>query len=437
MPSDPTPQISRVHIEGFKSYISRQTIEFSPLTLFFGSNASGKSSVLQALRWLGINARPADTGSELKGVAHGLDLGNFRNLVSGHNEDGLVTIEIEVDGEERTGQPKFRVKWIIEKGSPDSAGRITQLSVVDQFESGFVATLSGSEPRAVSGNGRDSHDVQVMDSGDLLERRQDLTVGFRGIRLLHLGNDGIIEEYIRMYQSIVTALSRFQFVGPHREQLPRVILSSKDRNLNNPLGITQSGTEDWTRLVTRLSQNGRNLDKINFYLSQLDIPYQMRFVQVPLEGLPSIALSTQPLIPYFVDADTGVEVFAGDIGYGVSQVLPVVVAAVMARPSGQHTMVEQPELHLHPRVQSRLADLLFYPTENGNQVSVETHSEHLIYRVQRLIREKLKTPDDVSVNYVERTRSGSIVHNLRLSENGNFIDAWPGGFFDERIENLI
>ena len=100
-------------------------------------------------------------------------------------------------------------------------------------------------------------------------------------------------------------------------------------------------------------------------------------------------------------------------------------------------MVEQPELHLHPRVQSRLADLLFYPTENGNQVSVETHSEHLIYRVQRLIREKLKTPDDVSVNYVERTRSGSIVHNLRLSENGNFIDAWPGGFFDERIENLI
>jgi predicted ATPase len=193
---------------------------------------------------------------------------------------------------------------------------------------------------------------------------------------------------------------------------------------------------DWAREVLLVSRNPRQLENVNFHLSQLDVPYRLNFVEVPLDGLPQIALSTRPLIPYFIDRDTGVEVFARDIGYGVSQVLPVVIACSDSR-RNSHVMVEQPELHLHPRVQSRLADLFFSAINQGLQLSVETHSEHLIYRAQRLIREGKAQSSQICINYVERTRLGSVVHRLRLGDSGNFLDAWPGGFFDERLEELL
>ena len=433
MPQQSPIRITRVHISGFKSYITRQTIDFSPLTLFFGSNASGKSSVLQALRWLGVNARNSRPDVDLVGQAAGLDIGNFRNLVANHDESLLVDIEIEFEQVSEYRTESFAIRWVIENGSAEGAGRVKELWVTDSSESGFVARATRNPQDNIG-----THSVEVQADGALLEKRADLSISFTGIRLRPFGgNEGIIREYLSAYSDLLRFLSRFQFVGPHREQLPRVILSSSDQNLNNPLGISASGSDDWTRTISKLLRSNVRLNKVNFYLSELDIPYQMNFVQVPLEGLPQIALSTLPLIPYFVDRDTSVKVFAGDIGYGVSQVLPVIIAAVMAEHNFDHTMVEQPELHLHPRVQARLADLLFSPASLGKHVSVETHSEHLIYRVQKLIREKERRPEDVSVNYVERTHGGSVVHKLNISENGNFIDAWPGGFFDERMEDLL
>jgi hypothetical protein len=246
----------------------------------------------------------------------------------------------------------------------------------------------------------------------------------------------LIEEIVDSYSSICSYLRKYQFVPPHREQLPRVILSSEITAFRGSADLGRNVKNDWAREVLLVSRNPRQLENVNFHLSQLDVPYRLNFVEVPLDGLPQIALSTRPLIPYFIDRDTGVEVFARDIGYGVSQVLPVVIACSDSRRKS-HVMVEQPELHLHPRVQSRLADLFFSAINQGLQLSVETHSEHLIYRAQRLIREGKAQSSQICINYVERTRLGSVVHRLRLGDSGNFLDAWPGGFFDERLEELL
>jgi len=101
-------------------------------------------------------------------------------------------------------------------------------------------------------------------------------------------------------------------------------------------------------------------------------------------------------------------------------------------------MIEEPELHIHPRLQAELGSLFVDAIqEKGHQIIAETHSEHLMLRIQRLIRSKKLSPQDVCVLYVSRDASGSSVQQLRLDEDGEFLDEWPGGFFEESFNEMF
>ena len=113
-------------------------------------------------------------------------------------------------------------------------------------------------------------------------------------------------------------------------------------------------------------------------------------------------------------------------------------------------MVEQPEIHVHPAIQVGLGDLLIDAItreRNRRTLLVETHSEHLILRLLRRIRETSDkelaegapafTADNLSVLYVENQPDGVRVRRLRVDERGEFIDRWPKGFFAERMEELL
>ena len=132
-----------------------------------------------------------------------------------------------------------------------------------------------------------------------------------------------------------------------------------------------------------------------------------------------------------VDQRTNTVVTHRDVGIGISQVLPVLVMAYGSQ--GKLLAMEQPEIHLHPALQAELADV-FIETALGqrkNTFILETHSEHLILRLLRRIREGKITPDDVGVVYVEPLARGSRFIELRIDDEGDFIDEWPGGFFEE------
>ena len=100
--------------------------------------------------------------------------------------------------------------------------------------------------------------------------------------------------------------------------------------------------------------------------------------------------------------------------------------------------IEQPEVHVHPKLQADIGDLLAAAIKksNPNQFIVETHSEHLILRLQRLVRKQQIKPEDVSVIYVSRGPEGAKAERLHLDEDGDFIDEWPNGFFAERLNEL-
>ena len=143
-----------------------------------------------------------------------------------------------------------------------------------------------------------------------------------------------------------------------------------------------------------------------------------------------------------IDQRTNTVVTHRDVGIGISQVLPVLVIAYGSQ--GKLIAMEQPEIHLHPALQAELGDVFIEAAlgERQNTFILETHSEHLILRLMRRMRETYLhkdtglppiTPADVSVLYVEPDGPRSIVREMPLNELGELVKSWPGGFFEEGL----
>jgi hypothetical protein len=176
-----------------------------------------------------------------------------------------------------------------------------------------------------------------------------------------------------------------------------------------------------------------------------DAAYLRSMVLDPLERLPR-----HPVIQLH-DEINDIDVDPPDIGVGVSQVLPVVVGALdtgASENSCRIFAVEQPELHVHPGVQVALGDVFIDAVNNTERTMlIETHSEHLLLRLLRRVRENFDetventvptlTPDMVSIVYVQPMQEGVEITPLPITEEGEFTGPWPEGFFDERAEELF
>lgn len=161
-------------------------------------------------------------------------------------------------------------------------------------------------------------------------------------------------------------------------------------------------------------------------------------VEARAEGLQDLVL---------IDERSGTPVSHRDVGIGVSQVLPVLVSAYAS--DGMFVAIEQPEIHLHPALQAELGDVFLESAlrEQRNAFLIETHSEHLILRMLRRIRETTDgelpnglprvRPEDVSVLYVQPGREGAEVVHIPVTEEGEFERPWPEGFFAERARELF
>jgi hypothetical protein len=222
----------------------------------------------------------------------------------------------------------------------------------------------------------------------------------------------------------------------HARHDPKVVEA-----LNECLGPDRLGT-NYRVIAKRMVETEELLQALKEHPGAYGRPPHLA-AEEALRNQPEVATLTELL---FEDTKSRTLVSHRDIGFGVSQVLPVLVAALASRE--RLIAVEQPELHLHPALQSQLGDVFIESALGGrkNTFLLETHSEHLILRILRRVRETTEDklpagttpvrPEDVSVVFVEPTAKGAVVRHLPVTPDGDFGAPWPGGFFAERLADL-
>ena len=249
-------------------------------------------------------------------------------------------------------------------------------------------------------------------------------------------DEGLVRSYLdrslRVVAGVNSELKRLladmTYLGPLR--------SAPQRYYNRAAAAAGTGSAG-ENIALYLFDNSSEADEVNAWLARLGIPYEVNVL--PVRALGGTAVIGDSVAMVLTDTRSGVDVSPSDVGFGVSQVLPIVVQLL----AKQETVIciEQPEIHLHPKVQTELAELLIQSASSSsrnNQIIIETHSEHLLLRLQRRIREGALGADDVAVIYIEQDDAGTAqAQRLRMDHEGFFIDPWPAGFFDDSLDELF
>jgi hypothetical protein len=511
--------ISAIELENFQTFSKNQRARLAPLTLIFGPNSAGKSSVIRSLRFLAENLQPSHTRLQsLKFSTGALNLQSYQNIVHKHNEDLEMRLVIETTEIEKARH--YDARGYLEKKSlmlgaqiarteftfsnksikdTDQPGRLEKLRLIGlrrernaepsvTYNMGFLSSTEESE----SYLSPDPHDLEKYGPLDLIALEffekdstdrdwngylaasevPSATDNVRNLDLLVLSLNGLSptvdylggdffeemssqadtdeerETFVGEYedgQMVANALKfffethfegmsdlvDFDFVGPLRE-IPEQITSSSIDDLRVPSNLDN-------RPRSRFDLTGTNSEytRSRTWFSKLtEGRFEWESGRLSLNGVPLNLFANS-----IRDTRSDTSVSFSDVGVGLSQIIPVIKSAFSLK--SEIKFIEQPELHLHPRMQSELGDMFIDAAgladlSFDSQLIVETHSENLILRVQRRIREKSIRAEDVSILYVDYpSDSGSTIREIRLSDDGNFIDAWPQSFVDLRLDDLL
>jgi len=246
--------------------------------------------------------------------------------------------------------------------------------------------------------------------------------------------------------------------------------SEHDQSIVESYGLTRSGDDQFKQLAVSCAMNLPDyadkqdseadiLKTVNRFLSDylfIDRGYQLGFdYAVVMKSSQYRELAEdwenfylwvyELLIKIHLLDSNGVKLDFSDVGSGLGYSLPVLIAVAEHRNS---LLVQQPELHLHPALQASMADVFIDSLDNDGALIVETHSEHLILRILRRIRQSNLSPSQnhqlaisakqVTVLYFDSLPDSSTsIKSIRISEGGEFLDKWPHGFFEERDKELF
>ena len=407
--------ITKIAVKGFKSIAEECEIDIHPLTILAGANSSGKSSIMQPLLMLKQTLEaPYDPGA-LKIDGPNVDFTEasqfLSKLIDQKKADcfqiSVETMHVESRGTERTisvetifGQGEVGIEIVemaIEtKSEPDEPLRITR----------FVLS-PGMSPEEIKSLA-DQH--LTLKAFDVVERSRCF------LRLE--------SQHSRALFNTTAYLESCIFNSIH---LPGLRDNPERAYKQTSTGPRYPGTfEHYTASVIHEWQETKDkrLMTLGNTLHTLGLTGK-----VGTKKIGDVGIEVQVgRLPRGSNDDTDM-VSIADIGFGVSQVLPVLVAVIAAEP-GRLVYIEQPELHLHPRAQVALAQVLADAAKRGVRVVAETHSSLLLLGIQTLVAEGDLSPELVKLHWFTRREDGvTEVNSVDLDEAGTYGD-WPVDFDD-------
>ena len=399
--------IRKLRVQNFKSWEFTDELSFAPLTGFFGANSSGKTSILQVLLMLKQTVeQPGDWNEPLYfGDEESLvNLGSFDDVIH-HGEDN-VSLDIFLS-------------WVLPQNISISGSYETDILSFDSNIFGkAVIEFNYWVGRHHFGMKRDGSDYKAITP--LWEDTAQSLFRCYGIR-------GVLAKTKRVFSDLESALeslfSQIYYLGPLRNYpRPRYIWEG-----DHPVGVGQYGENAISALLSGRIQLLSIEKQILEWLQRLDLIDAYR-LQPDFNTKNSYDVRV-------TKHKGGPEVRLTDVGFGVSQVLPVLILCYYA-PEGSILILEQPEAHLHPKVQSELADVLVDVVKNRNvQIILESHSEHLLHRLTRRIAEEEISTEDMMLYSCQINEGVSEIERLEMDEYGN-ISNWPQNFFGDEMGDL-
>ena len=405
--------ITELGINNFKSWKDTGKLQIAPLTGFFGANSSGKTSILQTLLMLKQTVeRPRDWegvidfGEENSQV----NLGSFEDIIYQHKSESTLGISFT-----------WKLTETLENGGLEDIDRIS-----------FNLNFNEVRNSLITGNfsyrvGEDIYKVtsdvngwcSVSIPGSSLEA--DSLFRCYGVKTVYSNITKLLYPLQTQFENLYRSI---RYLAPLREY-PRHYYTWQGKHTP---GVGKNGEEMVTALFSGRIQLRSTEEEVPRWLERLDLIDSYRLNPVSYSDK-----NYELLVRKYKD---GPEVRLSDVGFGVSQVLPVIVLCYYV-PEGSILILEQPEAHLHPKVQSELADLLIEVVKKRKlQIILESHSENLIVRLMRRVAEEQISKNDTAFYFCKMKEGTSEIKKLDMDDYGN-ITNWPENFFGDVTGDLI
>ena len=441
--------LKQLKVDNFKAWRTLD-VQLGKVTGLFGTNSSGKSSLLQFLLLLKQTKTATDRGLVLHfgGPNDLVNLGTYQDIV--HRRD-------------ETADLKWTLEWTLPKLeiTDGTRSRGTRILTGDNLEESCQVGLEGRSPSAryvqytfsdtifaiePDSENRDKFALTARDLGS--DNRRKFRYNSRGkpadlpapvktylfpdrVRT-QLRDPSCLGDFEAAYEALMDSIF---YLGPLREHphrqytwsgaRPEGVGSRGERTVDAILAATAGEAKQWKRPSKK--PKAKSLQGIvGAWLKELHLIDSFRISE--------IGRGTNLYHARVKTASDSPETMLTDVGFGVSQVLPVLVLLYYV-PEGSIVLMEQPEIHLHPSVQSGLADVMLEVAETRDvQIIVESHSEHLLRRFQRRVAEGIPS-SDLRLYFAHIDQGKANLSDLRLNDWG-VIENWPDNFFGDEMGEI-
>lgn len=438
--------LRHLSFSNFKSW-PQVDLSCGQITGLFGANSSGKTSILQFLLLLKQTKEATDRLLSLELNGDYVELGTIRDAIYRHEAPAIetaITFErrtpLTLDDPSALRTSLASAKTFTLKSRTvvlDQVARTIELAyALDDHE--FAIQLGPKVSPTSLQSGSKSNDFELIHRGEgdfRFVRTQGRPWGLPGPikgyafpdqARTYFQNAQFLSDLEAAYEEAIDGVF---YLGPLREYPQRDYLWARSR----PADVGQRG-EKAIDAILAATVSG---EKLNLRPKAKRMPFQAMVAYWLRElGLISrftveeIAEGSNRWQAKVVTREGGSEVLLTDVGFGISQVLPVITLLLYV-PEGSTVLLEQPEIHLHPLAQANLADVLIYASERrGVQIILESHSEHLLLRLQRRIAERAIEAEDVKLYFCEDKRGSSVLTPLWLNVLGQ-IENWPTNFMGD------
>ncbi len=429
--------ITQLNVKNFKSWKSTGDMKLAPITGLFGTNSSGKSSILQFLLMLKQTVDSKDQGQVLNFGDRNdpVQLTSYKNMIFNHKVDIPFDFSLKWNDPDlkKINPWSFQAIIIADKSNDITVDRINFLT--DKLDNPRELTAERNQ---------DNNDYSLITKHDnkitktqedvkidkfyILPQIRDFSYISNGKGVLEIQNN--IRHFTYLNDCMIVfedMFLHFFYIGTHREK-PQTYNHFSGKG---PSDVGHSGEHTIPALLaSHLNDENNHLEEqVVRCLKKLKLIHEFTIKEIG-EGrnIYQVWVQITPDSP---------EVLLTDVGSGISQVLPILTLLYHV-PKGSIVLLEHPELHLHPSAQSELADILIDAMKTRNiQIIFESHSEHLLTRFQLRMAEYgidaekgIEAEKDIALYFCRMEDGASQMDPLKLNEYGN-ITNWPEGFFGD------